>query len=479
MTEISPLRRLLRRKDYRTVSVFLNEILKGNLSFQSEDIIDCLKSGHPEVEFLALKILKRFPDKFKKESIKEIFKMEDREVDSFLNNRTIEFSFPAVSEKEEKLVRGVAVYLDSNRIISNNKKVVSIPVLKKGCLVFFDSRFEGNSFQAALLLALSCGGYPEKYLFTGTVDSDGNIHADMVEKKQEVARKNSKVLIYGGNIMSLIKIFKERKIDVPLLLSTVPDIPSLHKLCRAANINIEMVQELVNVTEKQLLFSLPQYVPIDEEWSKYVLDIRKKLYEIKSHIETSIDRAVFHIALRMPSPLAMGIGASIGTGKFSLALYHFESGKYVKLIDLTTDSRKIKKRKTVRNNIAVTRDAGYSGSERCIVGIQLASHQIKGKALDKLISNVEGDFFFIEHIEHVGALPLNSDWAEIVAEINSQIADIHENYSEIHLVMSVPVIVAFALGMALGHYWNINLYQLDNSREEYVKVLNLKDIPVV
>ena len=478
MTISSPLIRILRRRDYKTASIFLNGILKGSLSFRSEDVLNCLKSGCPEIEFLAVKILKKFPGRFKKEEIKEFLEMEEEEVNSFLKNRAVEFIFPVVSEKGGKIAKGIAVQLDSNRVISNNEKVVSIPLLEKGYLVFFDSKFEGNSFQAPFLVAVSLGSYPRGYLLTGTVDSNGEIHADKIEEKQRIANENGRVLIYGGNVMPLIKIFKERKIDLPLLLSTTSDISSLHRLCRAANMNVEMVQRLTGVAENEFLFSLPQYIPVEKNWCDYVLDAREHFYKLKSIVENSIDRAVFHVALRMPSPLAMGIGASIGTGKIPLALYHFESGKYVRMIDLTENSRKIKKRKNVWNSIAVSKDIRYENSKSCVVGIQLASHQIEGRALDELIETVRGDLFFIEHREHVGALPMDSNWTEIVAEINSAIADIHKEYSEIHIVMSVPVVVAFALGMALGHYWNINLYQFDNVKGKYVNVVNLKEIPV-
>jgi len=471
------IQRLLKRKEIDGAKILLEEVLNGNISFKSYDILSCLKSGYPQMEFLALKIIKRFPHEFEKKQIKEVLQLNDKELDSFLSNVAVDFQFPIVNGKDGKLANGIAIELDGNRVISNKRNISGIPFLKKGCIVFFDSDFEGSSFQASLLIALYLRNYPENLLFTGAVKSDGTISANMVEAKKELAERNGKILISGGNIVKLAEILKENRIRIPFLISTDCNKVDLRKLAKSAGTDIDTICQLASISEEELLLSIPKYLDLSENWNDYILTAIESLRKIKSSVESHINVPTFHIALRMPSSLAMGIGASIGTGKLPIALYHYDPVKgYLKLINLIEKSRTIKRKIDKFKEITVRKESFTGNSTGCVIGIRLASHSPEGKPLKNLVSSVKGDLFLIEHQTYTGNLPVNADWTGIVAELRTAIEEIHKNYSEIHIVMSVPVIIAFALGMALGHYWNVNLYQFDTITEKYCKVLNLKDI---
>lgn len=470
--------RLIDRNDISGAKLLLEEVLNKNISFKPEDILFCLKSGHPQLEFLAIKIIKKFPFRFNKEQLKRIFEFNEEELNSFLSNTPIYFQFPIVNAKEGKLANGVAVEIDSNRIISNKQNIANIPLLKKGCVVFFDSSFEGNSFQLPLLMALTLKKQPNNLLFTGAVRDDGTISASMVKEKREIAEKYGKTLISQGNLMELSEILRKNRIKIPFFISTDGSEIDLDKLARAVKTNIGIINQLASISKEELILSIPKQISLPDDWNKCIYLAIERLRKVKASIEPYIDVPTFHIALRIPSSLAIGIGASIGTGKLPIALYHYDPLKgYLNLINLIENNRVIKRKIDKFREISIVRKQSGINTERCVVGIRLASHSPEGKPLENLISNVKGDVFLIEHKAFTGNLPLDADWTEIVAELRAAVEEIHEDYSEIHMVMSVPVIIAFALGMALGNYWNINIYQFDRARDTYCKVLNLKTVP--
>jgi len=468
--------RLLNRGNIEEAKIFLEEVLNGNISFKPYDVLLCLKSGYPGLEFLAIKVLKKFSHEFERKQIKEALRLSDKELDSFLSNVAVEFQFPIVNGEFGKLAEGIVIELDSNRVISNKVNINKIPLLKKGYIVFFDSDFEGNSFQAPLFIALQLKSYPKNLLFTGAIKSDGTISSDMIEVKKKLADKYKKNLISKGNIIKLAEILKEKKMEIPVLISTNCSNVDLKKLAESANVDIDGICQLISISEDELLLSIPKYLDLSVNWNSYVQVVIEGLRRIKSYAETYVDIPIFHVALRAPSSLAMGIGASIGTGKLPIALYHYEPAKgYLKLIELIEKSRTIKGKVDEFKEIRLN-EKFNKGSSNCVIAIRLASHSPEGMPLENLVSSVKGDLFLIEHQKYTGNLPVNINWTRIVAELRTAIEEIHKSYPEIHIVMSMPVIIAFALGMALGHYWNINLYQFDIKKGKYCKVLNLTDI---
>jgi hypothetical protein len=473
------IQRLINRNDINGAKIFLEEILKGNISFQPKDILLCLKSGYPEIEFLAFKIVKNFSYKFKKEQLKKAFEFNEKELNSFLVNSAVCFQFPIVNEKGGELANGIVVEIDSQRIISN-KNIISFPFLKKGCVVYFDSDFEGNSFQAPLFIALHLKRYPNKLLFTGTIRNNGEIFANMIKEKENIAKKLGRILISKGNIVKLTDILKKDKLDIPVLISTDKNTTDLEKLSSVINTDLDIITQLSSLSKNELMISLPKQLSLKDNWNNYILSTIEHFKKIRSSIEPYISILPFHIALKIPSSLAIGIGASIGTGKIPIILYHYDPLKgYINLINLAENSRTIKKKIDKFEELSIIKRYSGKNEDRCIIGIRLASHSLEGRAFQRLITQLNGDVFLIEHKKFTGNLPINTDWTRIVAELRGIIEEIHRDYSEIHIVMSIPVIIAFALGMALGHYWNIHIYQFNREDDRYYQVLNLKHIPVM
>jgi hypothetical protein len=87
------------------------------------------------------------------------------------------------------------------------------------------------------------------------------------------------------------------------------------------------------------------------------------------------------------------------------------------------------------------------------------------------------DFFYVNAPELKGSLPLSLDWTEVVSEIYEAFNRIYDRgYKKFHLVMSVPNTIAFALGMAVGNYWDVVVWSYFKTLKDYKPVYNLGEV---
>jgi len=469
------IKRLLecRRKD---IKPFLEEIYNENLSFKTEDILQLLKTGQPEIEYWSLKIVKKFAYKFSKKEIKKFLSLNDKEFELFVKNPLIEFQFPIVGNEGGKIANGLVIELDK-RIISNTRNLKDIPFLNKGYIVFFDCEFEGNSFEAALISALCLGRSNSKFLFTGSVKKDGSIVSGDVDKKRKLAQMNGKRLIFRGNINQILNLLRNKHIKIPIFIGTNSNLCDLTKLSESAETEITSVSQILSIEPQDMLLQLPANIPFTVNWESLILKSIRLISKSKASSEEISKIPIFHVGFKMPASLALGIGASVGTGKVPIVVYHYDPIQgYLPVIDLTKNPRAIKKKISSYEELEII-PLKQKNSKSCVLTIRLASHSPQSIALEELTNSVNGSLFLIEHKSNTGNLPIKKDWTKIVTELRSVVEEIHKTFSEIHLVLSLPIAIAFGLGMALGNYWDISVYQFNKSDGKYYKVLNLRNVP--
>ncbi len=134
--------------------------------------------------------------------------------------------------------------------------------------------------------------------------------------------------------------------------------------------------------------------------------------------------------------------------------------------------------------------ANFQNTKDVAVAIWFASHSPYGDIKNYLKANNKNwDIIKIESKDFQGDIPLPKDfknidedyWIRYISEIYSFLNIIKAKYQiqNYHFFLSVPVPMAFALGMAIGHFWDGYIYNLNpnspNPKEKYYPVFYMKD----
>ncbi|TCK06214.1 SAVED domain-containing protein [Phorcysia thermohydrogeniphila] len=459
---MSYLLRLLEKEKFSTVLSYLEGWKRGEVELEKEEIATAVKCKRPEVSFKAVEgLFERFSFEEVKEIFKELFNITPL-------SPPVKFSFPAINEKEGVLIKALAFL--SDKTFSPKEELSQVKeVTQKEFGFFYNREFSGESFQAPLAYALLYGELPKRVILSGKLLPKGNFKAENAKEKEEVATKEGKFLIAEGNIHEIKEFFSKEEKDIPLLIATgkrEENIPNFEIFCK--NVGFKPLKGLLD--EEKLIVELPTFLPHDRDWRELFLPIREKVLKLKEFLPD----LSLHVALKAPITFSLGAGAVIGTGKVPVAVYHFENGSYHRVIDLRKDSRRIKRRKRKLSFIEVEEEV--RGSDTAVIALQVASHETRSKG-EELSQKFNADFFYVNAPELKGSLPLDLDWAEVVAEIYEAFNRIYaKGHKKFHLVMSVPNPIAFALGMAVGNYWDVTVWSYFKPLKDYRPVYNLGEV---
>jgi len=436
------------------------ELLKGfkdgKTELEREELLYALRSPEPKVAYWAVKaLLVRNPSLM--EELLDVKKV----------SRAVEFDFPVVGGKRE-LIRAVA--FKSSRTMTNKKDASLFEVesfLNSKVAVFFEeTEFVGSSFQAPLAYALYGQGFPQSLLLSGSLNPNGDFEAERAEEKRKIALKNARFLVWKGNVKELHSLFSKELVNLPLFIALgerEKNRKSLELLKETYSLDC-----VKGIDWERLIIPLPERLPAGD-WLPFVRATREVFLELL-YFPSSLS---LHIALKTPSALAFGSGIALGAVKLKVAIYHYEGGNYHRVINLLDSPRKIKKR--VRELELLNIKSEERGKDVAVVALQIASHETEGKGR-QLAEELGADFFYIEAVDK-GALPLKG-WEKLVAEAYEALNRIYstKNYKEINLLMSVPVPVAFALGMAVGSYWPIKVWHFFKELNGYSPVLEAREV---
>ncbi len=456
------LKKLLENGKISLAISYLKGFEKGETEIDRETLVSALKNPDYRVKYHVVKgAYRRLPENSFRELIKEAFGVE-------AESPLLEFQFPVVNGNGGEMAKGVALLVDKKQ----EGKVSQVEELTgKGVLAFFNREFSGDSFQAPLAYALIYGELPENLLLSGKLSGE-EFSADHFKEKEEIAKKLGKTLIGKGNIRKLGDFLKGEKTEIPLFIGT-GEKESLKQpfelLCKT--VNFEPVEGFID--REFLIFSLPATLPHSESWLPFFEDFKERVLEIKGRIPFPFS---LHVALKTPITFSFGAGIVVGTGKLPIALYHFESGKYYRVIDLTEDSRQIKRRRRELRYVEIVSETGKE-TDTAVLALQVASHETRRKG-EELAERFNGDFFYIHAPELKGGVPLSENWTEIVAELYEAMNRVYDRgYRKFYLIMSVPNPIAFALGMAVGNYWDIEVWSYFKELKDYKPVFNAGEIP--
>jgi len=404
----------------------------------------------------------RYREKELKEFIKRVFDVE-------ISSPLFKFQFPVESKGDGELVNAFAAVSKENYALGKESLLLPVEGIVKSKIFFiYDREFVGDSFQAPLAYTLLFEKIPNEILITGKLFPNGNFIGELKEAKEKAAKKFNKFLIWKGNIYDLEKVFRER--ELPLLVATgkkEENVSFFKELSEKRN--FKPIPGFAD--ENNLIVELPYPLP-KTEWYPYLKSFRKTVKELRQKFSNKL---TLHIGLKTPITYSLGAGAVLGIGKVPTVIYHYQDGKYYEIINLKENGRKIKHTGVNFEYLKIEKEL-KNKSKEAIVGLQIASHEVLGK-VKSLAKELKVDWYYVYTPELKGNLPLNVNWEKIVAELYKALNLIYQqNYKKINLIISLPNPIAFALGMAVGNYWNVEVWSYFKDSNDYFPVFNLNKV---
>ena len=267
-------------------------------------------------------------------------------------------------------------------------------------------------------------------------------------------------------------------------------------------LKIETVEDEYNLEDEDWRFHRSEPLPPDsKEWKKTLRKVTRRFESLSQRVP---GEKVYHFFLNCPATFALGLGALIGPRETYVA-YHYQPGKgdqvYFPQIDFSGSQPReggthyIKTEVEEYRYINLELDQENQGgqeklegkgdeknqyeenrSEDLYVAINLSGHSPVSDT--KKLAQEKGALVAVLSSGFGGTIPLEEDWVQIVREINSRIEELLETEGPVrlHLFLSMPIVLAFALGASFGPFQPITVWHWYRDQKGYQKVFTLSEL---
>ncbi len=505
----------------------LKDYLTGNIpEKEKEELYKLLidKKIPNEIKFLVFNQIKKREDLFDIEKLAKILNLPEIVIKKIFKSIPIEVKFPIALNEKSELATAYIIPLtkpiekmtfSTDKEIEQGLKTIKTFLQNKkystqNFFVIFDKNFTGKSFLLSIVAGLLLPKENIKdFAFTGVINEEGEVfQVGYIPAKSSAAKNKDLKLITPEEIDTideLVYYLGDEPIDIPfILMVSRPENESFQALDKLEKkikeikpyFSLEKLKKFFDIDLENLILHYKERLPIITEeqvieenpWIQQVLYFETKLKNIYSKLK--FKNRILHLGMAVPASLSMALGIKLGTKK-PIVIYHYQSDEYIPVIDLSK-KEKLRKIKYIKKNIYHhLQNIEFNISENSknrknfAVSIWLASHSPYSDTEHYIESkNKDWGLIKIESKEFQGDIPMPGEfeniaqnyWINYVSEIYSTL-NIIKNENKIdnfHFFLSVPVPIAFALGMAIGHFWNGFIYNYDQKLEErYYPVFSL------
>ncbi len=234
---------------------------------------------------------------------------------------------------------------------------------------------------------------------------------------------------------------------------------------------MDKLEKYFNISSNMLMFKYDGDMYDNARLISFLQIIRYELNDVQNRLD---NKAQFHILyLRRPA-----YGFALGGMFRSDGIVVYQNNDYKNRLDrvASIDSRKYKEKTNKYKKFDIIKDFKNKENKKLLIVIQISSHNVSTENIS--FQNVEN--IITIRSKGNGTIPVDKEsvdsgvWIEYAQEIYNVINKIKSDFDEIKIAHSMPEAVAVIVGMALENYWNIDVYQFDNSC--YKEVINLKQI---
>lgn len=228
-----------------------------------------------------------------------------------------------------------------------------------------------------------------------------------------------------------------------------------------------------NVSEGDWISRRESNLPADRDaWLNAISRIEKAFWRLAATIP---GKKVYHFFINAPAALAMGIGALLGS-RNRYVLYHYQGsgGKLYHPVLRVETTRELKTQINHYKSINVEGIEEVKGE--VFVSLYLAGHDPRG-AVARLAEGKRASMVSVTG-KFEGAIPIENDWLNIAKEISSLMLDLsaRKEVKRLHVFLSLPVVISFAVGSALGKFVPASVYNWFPSENSYCEVLRLEEL---
>ena len=198
------------------------------------------------------------------------------------------------------------------------------------------------------------------------------------------------------------------------------------------------------------------------------------------HLETLGGDKIYHIFLKCPATLALGLGAALGS-LHRQVVYQYAEAQYVPVLDFSRPTREKRaplqylKQKLSRPFCNLTVQEPEQWTPDVYVSLNLASHS--AAAFAEVAEAQQAAYVAVQN-RYGNRLPLESDWIEVAREAVQAVQGVLQQpgVKQLHLALSAPLPLAWAIGMGLGFQSPVRVYNWYSDRRLYAPVLDLNHI---
>ncbi len=225
----------------------------------------------------------------------------------------------------------------------------------------------------------------------------------------------------------------------------------------------------------------PEWLLADpEEWKQFAYQGSRRI--IANFCSKVSGPKVYHFFVRAPICFALAIGACIGT-KHEIVIHHHQPGSddssYVPVIDVSARAAGDQGAHLVRlrpkgEPVHILVEPPDPAKRKLYASLAFAPTQPTGV---KDLARKDHAGFVAIRSKSGGNIPLNADWLLIAREVNTALLDLLAGgCSELHLFPSVPVPLAFAIGMGLDTRCPVVVHQWYSTEVGYREVFRLNEL---
>jgi hypothetical protein len=469
--------------------------------YHQRDIFRALKDESTPSGFKtkAILFLRKHKNKIDIEELSFSLGVSPKDAESILNNEISAAFFPIANDTQAKLSKLYIIKIFNSKPISikngiDDALTVIKNLTKTSFFIMFDDDFMGNSFMLASFTALMFFGERalENYSFSGVVDHIGNVlKVEYLNKKGEISSHHSKYLIDSTiikNVKQLNGIIKSKFIDIPFCIALKPSpknrtpkeaaMANLYEIAKKidedeSHLSFESVKNLYRLNDDNFVYYTEERFLPESDWSKYIKEAHSKIKNLKFKIKEKI--AVIHFSILGPATFAFGIGALIGS-KEPFVTYHYDSGKYEKVLDLrNTNGRILKQIKANSDNLECFFEKNISDTLSLVY--YLSSENPVGEAKTYIKENFTPcSILSCKLKNYQGNLPIE-DWSKYINEMYKIYNETkNSGYKKRLFFFSIPVAIAFGFGAAIETFENGDVFNLNKNSNTYTLVFNLKNL---
>ena len=211
----------------------------------------------------------------------------------------------------------------------------------------------------------------------------------------------------------------------------------------------------------------------EDEWTDFIEDSQ---HNIRQFIDVVPGEKVYHTFLYGPASLALGLGAVFGC-KHKIVIYQLHDGLYRPAIDLRENLRRIKQPLIEQKYKYITVSHPQRFTQDIVLVLDMASHPARGY-VEEYINQQGWNMEVVGVVNTYGGDLVEDDWTPVVQEIYSVFNQLQakKDITNIHLFHSMPVALAFGLGIALGNFVPVTVYNWEASEKTYQPVLKLNEV---